>query len=99
MTLDGEKNFDASKKSLAFMFAVGVASASVQGLKIAQRASDGETCEVFGGWFGANSEKDVSWRVGASAAYFVWTTLSKFPSPKVERELNALSAQRFAERN
>jgi hypothetical protein len=48
------KNFsDSCKKTLAFFFGLGVASASVQGLKVAPCSSDGEAGVIFGGWFGA----------------------------------------------
>ena len=46
-TVLAKKISDACKKSLAFMARVGVASASVQGLRIARSSLDGEAMRGF----------------------------------------------------
>src|SRR6266481_637418 len=56
---------NAYKKSLAFMSREGVASASVQGLKIACSSLDGEAMRGFRKLVWSESAKCGSWRCGS----------------------------------
>jgi hypothetical protein len=58
------KNFpDVCKKSLAFLEREGVASATVQGLKVARSSLDGEAMRGFRKLVWSESAKCGSWRV------------------------------------
>lgn len=55
------------KKSLAFMAKVGVASASVQGLKLALSSLDGEARRDFQKLVWSDSAECGSWRCGSAS--------------------------------
>jgi hypothetical protein len=87
------------KKSLAFLEREGVASATVQGLKVARRSLDGEAMRGF--------RKVGLERIGRMWELALWERQRSvlpealFPNTltQTERGPAALSTQRFAQRN
>jgi hypothetical protein len=87
------------KKSLAFLEREGVASATVQGLKVARRSLDGEATRGF--------RKIGLERIGRMWELALWERRRSvlpealFPNTltQTERDPVALSTQRFAQRN
>jgi len=87
------------KKSLAFMAEVGVASPSVQGLKVALSSLDGEARRGFRKLVWSESAECGSWRCGSASELFCLKHSFQIPFTQTERERIALSTQRFTERN
>jgi hypothetical protein len=94
------ENFsNGCKKSLAFLEREGVASATVQGLKVARRSLDGEAMRGF--------RKVGLERIGRMWELALWERQRSvlpealFPNTltQTERDPVALSTQRFAQRN
>ena len=94
------KNFpNGCKKSLAFLEREGVASATVQGLKVARRSLDGEAMRGFRKLVWSESAKCGSWRRGSASNLFCLKHSFQMPFTQTERDSVALSTQRFAQRN
>ena len=94
------KNFpDACKKSLAFMKREGVASATVQGLKVARSSLDGEARREIQKLVWSESAKCGRWRRGSASNLFCLKHSFQIPFTQTERDAFALSTQRFTERN
>ena len=87
------------KKSLAFLESEGVASATVQGLKVARRSLDGEATRGFRKLVWSESAECGSWRCGSASELFRQKSSFQIPFTQTEREPIALSTQRFTERN
>jgi hypothetical protein len=94
------KNFpNACKKSLAFVKREGVASATVQGLKVARSSLDGEAKRGFRKLVWSESAKCGRWRRGSASNLFCLKHSFQIPFTQTERDAFALSTQRFTERN
>lgn len=94
------KNFlNECKKSLAFMEREGVASATVQGLKVARSSLDGEAMRGFRKLVWSESAKCGGWRCGSASELFRLKHSFQIPFTQTERDSVALSTQRFAQRN
>ena len=87
------------KKSLAFSEREGVASASVQGLKVARSSLDGEAKRGFRKLVWSESAKCGSWRVRSASDLLCLKHPFQIPFTQFERDQHALSTQRFTERN
>ena len=87
------------KKSLAFLEREGVASATVQGLKVARSSLDGEAGRGFRKLVWSESAECGSWRCGGASELFCLKHSFQIPFTQTERDQNALSTQRFTERN
>jgi hypothetical protein len=87
------------KKSLAFLDGQGVASATVQGLKVARRSLDGEAMRGFRKLVWSESAKCGRWRCGSVSDLFCLKHSFQIPFTQTERDSVALSTQRFTERN
>jgi hypothetical protein len=87
------------KKSLAFLEREGVASATVQGLKVARSSLDGEAKRGFRKLVWSESAECGSWRCGSAGDLFCLKHSFQIPFTQTERGPIALSTQRFAQRN
>lgn len=77
----------------------GVASATVQGLKVARRSLDGEATRGFQKLVWSESAECGRWRCGSAGGLSRLKNSFQIPFTQTERDLFALSTQRFTERN
>jgi len=78
------------KKSLAFMEREGVASATVQGLKVARSSLDGEAMRGFRKLVWSESAECGRWRCGSVGELFCPKSSFQIPFTQTERDLVAL---------
>jgi len=70
------------------MFVVGVASASVQGLKVARSSLDGEAMRGFRKLVWSESAECGSWRCGSASELFCLKSSFQIPFTQTERDLS-----------